>query len=105
MKETIQKLVQNLKHQESWGLNWKNVFWLGEKMSEDKSNYSFLRCSFLVKDWKKFINYLRLNFELGIWFESIARGRKLEFDKIGYQVGSCPAEKKSGQIYSQSPNP
>ncbi|MBT6718070.1 MAG: aminotransferase class I/II-fold pyridoxal phosphate-dependent enzyme [Nitrospina sp.] len=91
----LQNLDQNLKHRRRLGLELEKRFhWLGEKAPEDKSNHSFLRYSFLVKDRKKFVNHLRLNFELGIWFESIAHGRKSKLDKIGYRIGSCPIAEK-----------
>ena len=72
----------------------KRFNWLGEALSRDNSNHSYLRYSFLVEDRKKFIDHFRLDVELGIWFESIAHGRKSKFDEIGYQVGSCPTAEK-----------
>ena len=91
----LQNLDQNLKHRRRLGLELEKRFhWLGEEMSRGNSNHSFLRYSFLVKDRKKFVDNFRLNFELGIWFESIAHGRKSEFDKIGYQGGLCPTAEK-----------
>jgi len=35
-----------------------------------------------------------LNFELGIWFESVVHGRKSELHKVGYKEGSCPIAEK-----------
>ena len=91
----LQNLDQNLKHRRKLGLELEKRFnWLGGVLSSDNSNHSYLRYSFLVKDPKSFIDRFRVNFELGIWFQSVAHGRKSEFDKIGYQVGSCPIAEK-----------
>ena len=87
----LQKLENNLKHRRELGIILEKQFhWLKEKLTPDISNHTFLRYSFLVKDRKKFVRNFRANFDLGIWFQSIAHGRQSDFEKIGYQAGSCP---------------
>lgn len=94
----LKNLENNIKHRRELGLELEKRFHrLGEKLAEDSSNHVFLRYSFLVKDRKKFINQFRANFDLGIWFESIAHGRKSEFDKIGYLAGSCPVAEETAK--------
>ena len=87
----LQKLESNLKHRKELGIILEKRFhWLKDKITPDASNHVFLRYSFLVKDRKKFIKNFRANFDLGIWFQSIAHGRQSDFEKIGYQTESCP---------------
>jgi perosamine synthetase len=87
----LQKLENNLKHRKELGILLEKRFhWLKEELTPDISNHTFLRYSFLVKDREKFIRNFKTNFDLGIWFQSIAHGRQSDFEKIGYQAGSCP---------------
>jgi len=87
----LQKLKNNLEHRKELGILLEKRFhWLKGELTPDTSNHTFLRYSFLVKDRRKFIRNFRANFDLGIWFESIAHGRQFDFEEIGYQAGSCP---------------
>ena len=87
----LKKLKNNLKHRRELGVILEKRFnWLQDKLTPDISNHAFLRYSFLVKNRKNFIKNFRANFDLGIWFQSIAHGRQSDFEKIGYQAGSCP---------------
>ena len=91
----LKKLKNNLKHRRELGVILEKRFnWLQDKLTPDISNHAFLRYSFLVKNRKKFIKNFRANFDLGIWFQSIAHGRQSDFEKIGYQAGSCPVAEK-----------
>ena len=51
----------------------------------------------LNRNYKNFIKNFRANFDLGIWFKSIAHGRQSDFEKIGYQAGSCPVAEKTAK--------
>jgi len=91
----LKKLKNNLKHRRELGVILEKRFnWLQDKLTPDISNHAFLRYSFLVKNRKNFIKNFRANFDLGIWFQSIAHGRQSDFEKIGYQAGSCPVAEK-----------
>jgi hypothetical protein len=50
-----------------------------------------------VKSRKNFIKNFRANFDLGIWFTSIAHGRQFDFERIGYQAGSWPVAEKTAK--------
>ena len=94
----LQKLESNLKHRRELGAILENRFhWFREKLTSDISNHAFLRYSFLVKDREKFIRNFRANFDLGVWFQSIAHGRESDFEKIGYLAGSCPVAEKTAK--------
>ena len=94
----LQKLKNNLKHRRKLGVALEKRFhWLKDKLTPDMSNHAFLRYSFLVKSRKNFIKNFRANFDLGIWFKSIAHGRQSDFEKIGYQAGSCPVAEKTAK--------
>ena len=94
----LQKLKNNLKHRRKLGIALEKRFhWLKDKLTPDMSNHAFLRYSFLVKNRKNFIKNFRANFDLGIWFKSIAHGRQSDFEKIGYQAGSCPVAEKTAK--------
>ena len=94
----LQKLKNNLKHRRKLGVALEKRFhWLKDKLAPDMSNHAFLRYSFLVKSRKNFIKNFRANFDLGIWFKSIAHGRQSDFEKIGYQAGSCPVAEKTAK--------
>ena len=87
----LKKLENNLAHRRELGkILEKRFHWLNKKLLNDFSNHSFLRYSFLVKDRSQFMRCFRTNFDLGIWFRSIAHGRESSFDQISYNANSCP---------------
>lgn len=49
-----------------------------------------LRASFIAKERSIFVDQLKYNFDLGIWFTSIMQGREDHWEEIQYQQGSCP---------------
>lgn len=67
----------------------KCLGWSGLSAPELEAS-TWLRYSFLVKDRKAFEGQYRKQFDLGIWFTSVAHGRSDKLEEIHYRQGSCP---------------
>lgn len=86
----IKNLGKNLAHRREIA-NWleQKIHWTGLG-TQEFTEASWLRYSFLVKDRKKFESAFQRRFDLGIWFTSVVSGRSREFESVKYEIGSCP---------------